>query len=143
MNGDDSIIQFETKRTLGRYQLLQRIGRGGMGEVWLSEDPRLRRRVAIKTLPPHNRHDAEYSSRFEREAQATAALNHPHILPVHDYGEELLPNGKIVNYIVMPYVEGGSLASYIDDLADKHIGMSQQEAIHYLAQMAEAIDYAH
>ena len=143
MSGDDSIIQFETKRTLGRYQLLQRIGRGGMGEVWLSEDPRLRRRVAIKTLPPHNRHDAEYSSRFEREAQATAALNHPHILPIHDYGEELLPNGKIVNYIVMPYVEGGSLASYIDDLADKHIGMSQQEAIHYLSQMAEAIDYAH
>lgn len=143
MSSDDNIIQFETKRTLGRYQLLERIGRGGMGEVWLSEDPRLRRKVAIKTLPPHSRHDAEYSSRFEREAQATAALNHPHILPIHDYGKELLPNGKIVNYIVMPYVEGGSLASYIDDLADKHIGISQQEAIHFLAQMAEAIDYAH
>ncbi len=143
MSSDDNIIQFETKRTLGRYQLLERIGRGGMGEVWLSEDPRLRRKVAIKTLPPHSRYDTEFSSRFKLEAQATAALNHPHILPIHDYGEELLPNGKFVNYIVMPYIEGGSLATYIDDLADKHMGISQQEAIHFLIQMAEAIDYAH
>ncbi|HEY7416483.1 MAG TPA: serine/threonine-protein kinase, partial [Ktedonobacteraceae bacterium] len=143
MSSDDNITQFGTKRTLGRYQLLQRIGRGGMGEVWLSDDPRLLRKVAIKTLPPHSRNDAEFSARFEREAQATAALNHPHILPIHDYGEELLPNGKTVNYIVMPYIEGGSLAGYIDGLADQHIGISQQEAIHILAQMAEAIDYAH
>src|SRR5215469_5526879 len=130
-------------RSLGRYQLLRRIGRGGMGEVWLSEDPRLRRQVAIKTLPPHNQDDQEFSARFEREAQAAATLNHPHILPVHDYGEHRLPNGQTITYIVMPYVEGGSLADRLNTLATNQEGMAQDEALNYLTQAAAAIDYAH
>src|SRR5215469_1172397 len=119
-------------RSLGRYQVLRKIGRGGMGEVWLCDDPRLRRQVAIKTLPPHNLDDREFSARFEREAQAAAALNHPHILPVHDYGEHKLPNGQVITYIVMPYVGGGSLADRIHTLAAGQEGMLQAEALGYL-----------
>jgi serine/threonine protein kinase len=130
-------------QTLGRYQLQQRIGRGGMGDVWLAEDPRLRRQVAIKTLPSHNQQDREYALRFEREAQAAAALNHPHILPVHDYGVQPLSNGQAITYIVMPYISGGSLADRISAHVAQHTGMPPQDALHYLAQAAEAIDYAH
>jgi serine/threonine protein kinase len=143
MENNGNIAQNQAKIMLGRYQLLRRIGRGGMGEVWLADDPRLRRQVAIKTLPPQNQNDKEFASRFEREAQAAATLNHPHILPVHDYGEEHLPAGRIINYIVMPYLANGSLADYLEKLADQHVGVPEQEALAYLMQMAEAIDYAH
>jgi WD40 repeat protein len=129
--------------TLGRYRLLQRIGQGGMGEVWLGEDPRLHRQVAIKTLPIHNQGDREFLQRFEREARAAAALNHPHILLVHDYGQQALLNGQTITYIVMPYVSGGSLADRIAMWKKSHTYMPHDEAIAYLSQAAEAIDYAH
>ena len=128
---------------LGRYQLLQRIGQGGMGEVWLAEDPRLRRQVAIKTLPLRNQGDNEYLQRFEREARAAANLNHPHILPVHDFGEQRLPDGQSITYLVMPYIPGGSLSERITWLMNNNQSMPQQEALQYLAQAADAIDYAH
>ena len=143
MTNENSSTQNSTSVTLGRYQLLQRIGRGGMGEVWLAEDPRLRRQVAIKTLPLRNQGDDEYLQRFEREARAAAGLNHPHILPVHDFGEQRLPDGQSITYLVMPYVQGGSLAERIKGLMDNHQSMSQQEALQYLGQAADAIDYAH
>jgi serine/threonine protein kinase len=143
MENNGNIAPNQSKIMLGRYQLLRRIGRGGMGEVWLGDDPRLRRQVAIKTLPPQNQNDREFASRFERGAQAAATLNHPHILPVHDYGEEHLPNSHTINYIVMPYVGNGSLADHLEKLADQHMGVPEQDAINYLMQMAEAIDYAH
>lgn len=129
--------------TLGRYVLLQRIGQGGMGEVWLAEDPRLRRQVAIKTLPLRNQGDNEYLQRFEREARAAANLNHPHILPVHDFGEQRLPDGQSITYLVMPYMPGGSLSERITLLMNNRQSMPQQEALQYLAQAADAIDYAH
>jgi len=129
--------------TLGRYRLLRCIGRGGMGEVWLAEDPRLHRQVAIKTLPADNQDDHEYSRRFEREAQAAAALNHPHILPVHSYGEQPQSDGQVVMYIVMPYIAGGSLAERITTYTSRQMMIPPQEAIAYLSQAAEAIDYAH
>src|SRR5215469_5800941 len=103
---ESDFVQQSSNITLGRYHLLRCIGRGGMGEVWLAEDPLLRRQVAIKSLPAHNQDDHEYSRRFEREAQAAAALTHPHILPVHSYGEQPRSDGQIVTYIVMPYIGG-------------------------------------
>lgn len=132
-----------TQLALGRYRLVQRIGVGGMGEVWLGEDPALHRQVAIKTLPLQNQNDNEFLQRFEREARAAAALNHPHILPVHDFGKQMLPNGQTITYIVMPYVGGGSLADRIETLARNKVNISPVEAINYLAQAADAIDYAH
>ncbi len=140
---DDDTTQPASIQTLGRYQILRRIGRGGMGDVWLCEDPRLHRQVAIKTLPTHSQSDREFSLRFEREAQAAAALNHPHILPVHDYGEQPLSNGQVITYIVMPYISGGSLADRITLSTSNNTGIPLQEAIAYLSQAAEAIDYAH
>lgn len=140
---NSNIAQSVPGMTLGRYHLLQHIGQGGMGEVWLGEDPRLHRQVAIKTLPLHNQGDREFLQRFEREARAAAALNYPHILSVHDYGQQALPNGQTITYIVMPYVSGGSLEDRIAMWKKSHTYMPHDEAIAYLSQAAEAIDYAH
>ena len=143
---DGDTVQSANAVVLGRYHLLRRIGKGGMGEVWLGEDPRLHRQVAIKTLPVHNQGDREYLQRFEREARAAAALNHPHILPIHDYGQQVLPDehgGQAITYIVMPYIAGGTLSDRIKVLSNNGTPMAPEEAINSLSQAAEAIDYAH
>jgi eukaryotic-like serine/threonine-protein kinase len=142
MNDEDT-MQSASPTIVGRYHLARRIGRGGMGEVWLGEDPRLHRQVAIKTLPLRSQNDREFLQRFEREARAAAALNHPHILPVHDYGEQALPNGQSITYIVMPYVSGGTLAGRLATLTADDRLLPPGEAINYLSQVAQAIDYAH
>lgn len=143
MINDGDRTQSAMNITVGRYRLLRQIGKGGMGEVWLGEDPRLHRQVAIKTLPLQSQGDHEFLQRFEREARAAAALNHPHILPVHDYGQQLLPNGQALTYIVMPYVTGGTLANRVAVLKANQPLMPYNEVIAYLLQAAEAIDYAH
>ena len=71
---------------LGHYRILERIGAGGMGEVYRARDTRLGRDVAVKVLPASMAHDPERLSRFEQEARATAALNHPNILALFDSG---------------------------------------------------------
>jgi eukaryotic-like serine/threonine-protein kinase len=83
---------------LGPYELLAKIGEGGMGEVWRARDTRLDRTVAIKRLK------GEHGSRFQQEARAIAALNHPHICQIHDIGPD---------YLVLEYIEGTPLASQI------------------------------
>lgn len=142
MHNDDS-TQLMRTTVLGRYHLLKRVGKGGMGEVWLAEDPRLHRQVAIKVLPPHAQSDSQYLQRFEREARTAAALHHPHILPVHDYGRQTQPDGQTVVFIVMPYVSGGTLSDRIKQLALEHMLMPTQEVMSYLIPTADAIDYAH
>src|SRR5258708_4529735 len=92
---------------LGRYKLLQVIGRGGMGEVYLAEDTQLRRQVAIKVILTEtplssSQSDIEDASRlFVREARAIAQLDHPHILPIFDFGETQI-EGRTLSYMVMP-----------------------------------------
>lgn len=132
-----------TFTALGRYRLLRKIGQGGMGEVWLAEDPRLQRQVALKVLPQRNRADQQFLTRFEREARAAAALHHPHILQVHDYGQQGQSGGATVAYLVMSYVSGGSVEDRLKALAKQQGALTQDEALAYLAQVAEAIDYAH
>lgn len=122
----------------GRYHLIRCIGRGNTGETWLAQDPRLHRQVAIKMLPPRHQHDQAYATRFEREARAIATLNHPHILPIHDYGELPRANGQVVSYLVMPYIDGGSVETLLGQRS-----ISQEEVLALLSQAAEAIDYAH
>jgi eukaryotic-like serine/threonine-protein kinase len=140
---DGDVIQHLTTTILGRYRLIKQIGSGGMGDVWLGEDPRLHRHVAIKTLPVQKQQNDEFVLRFEREARAAAALNHPHILPVHDFGKQSLSDGRVIAYIVMPYITGGTLADRIATNNSRQILMPQHEAITYLSQAAQAIDYAH
>ncbi|HLI07373.1 MAG TPA: serine/threonine-protein kinase [Ktedonobacteraceae bacterium] len=140
---DENMLQSNVQTTLGRYRLLRKIGSGGMGDVWLAEDPVLRRQVAIKTLPVHSQRDNEYLQRFVREARAAATLNHPHILLVHDYGEQPLADGRSITYIVMPFVAGDTLSDQITTYNSRGMLMPRQEALSYLSQAAEAIDYAH
>ena len=142
MNGQEILPQVQIE-TLGRYRVLRRLGRGGMGEVWLCEDQRLNRQVAVKALPAHNQQDKAYVQRFEQEAKAAAALHHPHILSVHDYGKQELPNGTVLTYIVMPYIGGGSLAERVAYYTRQKRLMPAEEALAFLTQMADAIDYAH
>ncbi len=108
--------------TLGVYEVLAAIGAGGMGEVYLGEDTRLGRKVAIKVLPEEYASDPERLARFEQEARAAAALNHPHIAVVHDIGTE----GDI-HFMVQEYLEGQSLRERLDKGAlplDKALDLS-------------------
>jgi serine/threonine protein kinase len=108
---------------LGPYEIVGTIGAGGMGEVYRARDSRLGRDVAIKVSAEH------FSDRFEREARAIAALNHPHICTLHDVGP---------NYLVMELVEGPTLA---DRIAQRPIAVD--ETLRIARQMADAIATAH
>src|SRR3972149_10316966 len=89
---------------LGPYEILGPLGAGGMGEVWRARDTRLHRDVALKVLPDAVAQDPERLARFEREAQAVAALSHPSILALHDFG---IHEG--IRYAVMELLQGGTL----------------------------------
>ena len=117
--------------TLGRYELRRRIAQGGMSEVYLAYDRRVRRQVAIKVL--YGR-DVSFVRRFEREALAVGALSHNHILPLYDFGEQ-----SPWYYLVMPYIEGGTLRDYL--LKRKQITL--EEAASFVDQIAAALQYAH
>ena len=88
-------------QNLGQYRILEQLGKGGMATVYKAYQPSLDRYVAIKVLPPYFAHETGFAERFTREARAVAKLEHPHILPIHDFGQE----GDL-SYIVMKYVEG-------------------------------------
>jgi eukaryotic-like serine/threonine-protein kinase len=123
---------------LGRYQLKSVLGRGAMGLVYEAQDPRLDRRVAIKTiLKSHLLDDTvaqDYSRRFVREAQAAARLTHPNIVTVFDFGEE-----DEVAYIVMEFIEGSELAQHFDN--QNYFGLP--EAVRILGELLDALAYAH
>jgi serine/threonine protein kinase len=94
---------------LGPYEIAAQIGAGGMGEVYKARDTRLDRTVAIKVLPEHVATDPELKQRFEREARAVAALDHPHICGIYDVGSV---DGT--HYLVMPHLEGQTLAARLE-----------------------------
>ncbi|MGH9392225.1 MAG: protein kinase domain-containing protein, partial [Vicinamibacteria bacterium] len=95
-------------RTLSHYRILEKLGEGGMGEVYLAEDTKLDRRIALKVLPPELAESAERRGRFEREAKAVAALNHPNIVTVHSVEES---DG--VHFITMELVRGKTLTELL------------------------------
>ena len=92
------------EKTLGAYRLQERIGKGGMGEVYRATHIQLGREAAVKVLPANLATDEDFLRRFKREASTAAALADPNILQVYDYGEQ---DGT--PYLVMPYVRGGTL----------------------------------
>ena len=119
-------------KTLGPYQILEKIGRGGMATVYKAYQPALDRYVAVKVLPAHLAEAPGFAQRFQREAKAVAKLEHPNILPIHDFGQQ-----EEHTYLVMRYVEGGTL----EDIMGKPIPLERVTPL--LVQMAEALDYAH
>src|SRR5262245_29231433 len=120
-------------RRLSHYQVLSLIGAGGMGEVFLAEDTRLGRRVALKVLPPAFTWDHERIRRVEREAKAASALNHPHILTIHEVGEV---DGA--HYIVSEFVEGETLRALIE-----RGKLNVKEATAIAEQVTSALCVAH
>ncbi|MCP4959608.1 MAG: Stk1 family PASTA domain-containing Ser/Thr kinase [Actinomycetia bacterium] len=118
----------------GRYELYRRIARGGMAEVFLARDQLLDRPVAVKVLFPEFATDPAFVERFRREAQAAANLNHPNVVGVYDWGQEL---GTY--YIVMEYVEGRSLAEIIRSEGPLHPDRAADIAI----DIAAALGFAH
>lgn len=130
----------------GRYKYLKRLGSGGMGEVYLMQDTRVNRQVAIKVLHtggPSNPQDAKNTSSarlFEREARAIAALDHPNILPLYDFGEETFETDSMT-YMVMPYCADGSLETWLHQRG-QHLLSAPQVAV-LIEQAAEGLQYAH
>ena len=119
---------------LGTYEILSAIGAGGMGEVYQAHDTKLRRDVAIKVLPEAFAHDAERLSRFRREAQLLAALNHPNIATI--YG---LEDSNGTSYLVMELVSGETLAERVK----REGAVPVEEALTIAKQIAEALEAAH
>src|SRR4030095_1119564 len=93
---------------VGRYKIRSKLGMGGMGEVYLAEDSRLRRKVALKVLPAQVASDQDRMRRFEQEATAAAALNHPNVAHIYEIGE-----ADGVNFIAMEFIDGKTLREYI------------------------------
>ena len=121
------------RQTLGHYEILNPIGAGGMGEVYVARDPSLGRRVAIKMLPERLAGDRETLSRFTQEARSASALNHPNIVTIHEVGAE-----SGAPYIVMEYIEGRDLRSMI------HEGpMAIRKALDIACQIADGLGAAH
>src|SRR5438046_9097481 len=100
-------------RRLGKYELQERLGSGGMAEVWKALDTQLQRFVAIKLLHANLKEDPHFIARFEREAQLIASLHHPNIVQIHDFQIVSSEEEGTVAYMVMDYVEGHTLADYI------------------------------
>jgi serine/threonine protein kinase len=133
-----------TPRRLGKYELQECLGRGGMGEVWKAWDTQLQRYVAIKILHANLQSDPDFVTRFFREAQAVASLRHPNIVQIYDFqvSHDLEPEGSLA-YMVMEYIEGPTLADYIAHTSRVGQFPSAEEIIHLFTFIGMAVDYAH
>ena len=124
-------------KRLGRYDIEAVLGKGAMGVVYAGMDPRLHRKVAIKTILKSSLDEdtaREYTMRFDREAQAVARLNHPNIVQVYDFGAE----GEVA-YIVMEFIQGKELKDFFD--ANERFDI--KEAVHIMGELCEALHFAH
>ena len=120
-------------KTISHYQILEKLGEGGMGVVYKARDTHLDRFVALKILPAEKVADSDRRLRFVQEAKAASALNHPHIITIYDIDE-----ADGVHFIAMEYVDGKTL----DQLIPRH-GMRLNEALKVAVQMADALAAAH
>lgn len=121
------------RERFGPYHVLGTIGAGGMGEVYVAHDPRLGRKVAIKILPQRLSRDRDTLNRFTQEARSASALNHPNIVTIHEVG-----SANDAPYIVMEYIDGRDLRSYIDEGP-----MGIRQTLEIGAQIADGLAAAH
>ena len=126
------------KEVGGRYKILKQLGAGGMATVYQAQDPVLNRIVAIKIIHNHLSTDTDFVRRFQEEASMVANLRHPHIVSVHDLG-----NDGETYFIVFEYVDGVSLQDYLWRLNKQGRQLPVDEIIKYISQIAAALDYAH
>ena len=120
-------------QSLGEFKILTKIGQGGMGSVYLAEQPALNRRVAVKVLLPELAHDSEFPKRFKREAMLAASINHPGIVQVYAAGEV---DGT--HYIAMEYVDGESLQRRME----REGRIKPEDALSIITSLAQALDHA-
>ncbi|MBW7459196.1 Stk1 family PASTA domain-containing Ser/Thr kinase, partial [Paenibacillus sepulcri] len=118
----------------GRYEIITRIGGGGMALVYKAHDILLNRKVAVKILRQQFVHDEEFIRRFRREAQSAGALSHPNVVSIYDVGQE-----DETHYIVMEYVEGHNLNEIIQERAP----LQPEEAVRIAIQICDALEHAH
>jgi len=123
-----------TGKQLGPYQIVDRLGVGGMATVFKAYQPKMDRYVALKVMDRHFSDNPEFVSRFSQEARLIAKLEHPHILPVYDFGE-----ADGYTYLAMRIVEGGSLS----DLLKRHRKLELTRTSHIISQVGQGLDYAH
>lgn len=132
--------------TLGTCTLEQIIGRGGMGAVYLAQQARPVRTVAVKVLIPTNVYDADqqriFLERFRREADTIAKLEHKNILPIYEYAEAVV-DGQQLAYLVMPFIRGGTLRERMDDMKRSGGHFELSVVASYISQVADALSYAH
>jgi serine/threonine protein kinase len=132
---------------LGHYRILRQIGGGAMGEVYLAEDTRIARQVAIKIVRseapsyPHSETAKELERLFQREMRIITKLDHPYILPLYDFGEEKVQD-TTYTYMVMPYRAEGSLADWLRNRPTNEL-LSPQAVAHFMVQAADALQHAH
>jgi tRNA A-37 threonylcarbamoyl transferase component Bud32 len=119
-------------QTLGKYQIIEQVGKGGMATVFKAYQPGLDRSVAVKVLPAYYAHEADFEERFNREARAIARLDNSNILPVYDFGQD-----EGLSYIVMKYVSGGTLKDRLGR------PLAPKETLGIVKQIADALDHAH
>jgi predicted Ser/Thr protein kinase len=117
----------------GRYQLIELLGRGGMGEVWRAHDTTIDRVVALKVLLPHYAQDPDFDKRFRREARVAARLDDPHVVPIYDVGEV---DGRL--YVTMRLINGVDLDTLL-----KTGPLEPERAVHIIEQIASALHSAH
>jgi serine/threonine protein kinase len=125
-------------KNVGKYHILERLGRGGMAEVYKAYQPGLERYVAVKVLHAHLADETDFIGRFTREARAVAALRHPNIVQVFDFDVE----GELY-YMVMEYIDGPTLKARLQQLRESGQRLSANEIIRMYRGLGSAIDYAH
>lgn len=134
----------ESVRRFGKYELRSQLGHGGMAEVWKAYDTQLQRYVAIKMLHGNLQADPNFVSRFQQEAQVIASLRHPNIVQIHDFQVSQPPESSIPTpYMVMDYIEDGTLAHYIASTSARGKIPSPTEIVNLFTSISLAIDYAH
>jgi serine/threonine protein kinase len=125
-------------QTLGRYQIIEHLGRGGMAEVYKAYQPSLDRYVAIKVMHSFLASDKGFLERFEREAKAIASLRHPNIVQVYDFD---ISDG--VYYLVMEFIDGVTLKTWMEQLLARKEMLSLKQALRIILAIGEALRYAH